>query len=333
MTARRVVCPEAGRAELESFPEPQPGDGEVALAASLTLISPGTERAFMLGLPNTSGKYPYRPGYNCVGRITALGEGVGDALAVGDRVVAAAPHASAAVVSQERAIPVPDAVPDEAACFFNMLCIALQGVRKAKIELGEAVIVVGQGLVGQLAARLARLQGGAPVVGLDTSPERRELATAGADRVLDPAAADFRGTLDGVLGGEGGAPVVIEATGAPEPIRLALSLARRMGRVVLLGSTRGVTDGVNFYADVHKKGLQILGAHASAIPTRDSAPGGWTWADNCRAVLRLLATGRLRVQDLITHRFPADRAAEAFALLANWDPTLLGVVLRWSEGD
>lgn len=328
MTGRRVVCPEAGRAELEDFEPRDPGPGEVALEAELTLISPGTERAFLLNLPNTTGDYPYHPGYNFVGRVTALGEGVGQGLQVGRRVVASAAHASVATVRESRVVPVPDGAPSEDASFFNMLCIALQGVRKARVELGETVIVVGQGLVGQLAARLARLQGGAPVIGLDPSATRRELAANGADAVFDPTAADFDEQLRALIG-DGGAPVVIEATGAPEPIRSAFHLAGWMGRVVLLGSTRGVTDGVNFYADVHKKGLQILGAHASAIPGEDSHPGGWTWRDNCEALFNLMVMGRLQVADLVTHRFPAAEAPRAYELLANWDESLLGVVLQW----
>jgi len=122
--------------------------------------------------------------------------------------------------------------------------------------------------------------------------------------------------------------VVIEATGHPEPVDTALHIARPGGRVVLLGSTRGANQ-VNFYREVHRKGLSVIGAHNSARPARESRPGVWTWAEDCRTVLALLRRGRLRVEPLITHRFPVGEAATAYKLLKEWDPGFLGVILQW----
>lgn len=98
---------------------------------------------------------------------------------------------------------------------------------------------------------------------------------------------------------------------------------------MLLASTRGETQ-VNFYRDVHRKGLTVLGAHNSARPGLESQPGVWTWLDDTRAVLRLLELGRLEVASLVTHRVPARQAATAYELLKDWHPSLLGVVLEWS---
>jgi len=327
MSAQRVIVPEPGRAELQPFDPGAPGGGELGLAAEITLISPGTERAFMLNLPNTSGDFPRRVGYNFVGRISAIGAGV-EGWQIGQRVVASAPHASAVVVRTERVVAVPDAVDSEQASFFNMLCIAMQGVRKARIELGEPVVVFGQGMVGQLALRLARLNGGLPVVGLDPSDVRRGMAAPAADAMLDPTADGFREALAALVGAHG-PPVVIEATGAPQPIQTALEIAAPHGRVVLLGSTRGINEEVNFYRDVHRLGVQIIGAHANAVPRHESHPGYWTWRDNCHTALQLMARGRLSVADMITHRFPSASAAGAYEILGQWDPTLLGMILDW----
>src|SRR5688572_16588236 len=159
LAGRRVCWPEPRRAVLETFAVQAPGPGEVLLAAERTLISPGTERAFFLGLPNAATKFPSYPGYNSVGRVLAVGEGV-EGLVPGDRVAAAAAHASHARVRTDRCAPVPDGLDPEAAVYFYMASIALQGVRKARVELGEAVAVLGLGLIGNLALQLARLQGG-----------------------------------------------------------------------------------------------------------------------------------------------------------------------------
>ncbi|MBI2503580.1 MAG: zinc-binding alcohol dehydrogenase [Candidatus Latescibacteria bacterium] len=314
-----VIWPAAGQVEIEERELPEPGLGEVLLEAERTLISPGTERAFLLNLPNTSGRYPQRPGYNFAGKVVALGPQV-EGFSPGQRVVAAAPHAAHALVRAAQVCPTPEGVLTESAVFFNMGTIALQGVRRARIELGEGVAVVGQGLVGLLALKLSRLQGGAPLIAVDPVESRlAQSKQCGADLALTPQQAQELVELP---------PVVIEATGAPEPINNAFQLARPGGRVVLLASTRGETQ-VNFYRDVHRKGLTVLGAHNSARPGLESHQGVWTWMDDCKAVLRLMELGRLGVEDLITHRVRAREAARAYGLLKEWDPSLLGVVLEW----
>ena len=315
-----VVWPAAGQVEIEERQLAAPGVGEVLLQAERTLISPGTERAFLLNLPNTSGNYPQRPGYNFAGRVLELGPQV-EGLAAGQRVVAPAPHAAHALVRADQVCPVPEAVALEEAVFFNMGTIALQGVRRARVELGEGVAVIGQGLVGLLALQLARLQGGAPLIAVD--PVESRLAQSrqyGADLALTPQQARDLTPLPAV---------VIEATGAPEPINAAFQLAQAGGRVVLLASTRGETQ-VNFYRDVHRKGLTVLGAHNNARPGRESHQGVWTWMDDCSCVLALLQLKRFAVAPLITHRVPAREAPRAYELLKQWDPGLLGVVLEWS---
>lgn len=314
-----VVWPAAGQVEIEERELPAPGIGELLLEAEHTLISPGTERAFLLNLPNTSGKYPQRPGYNFAGRVVEVGPQV-EGFSPGQRVVASGPHAAHALVRAGLVCALPDQVPNESAVFFNMGTIALQGVRRARIELGEGVAVIGQGLVGLLAVKFARLQGAAPLIAVDPVESRlAQSRLCGADLGLTPLQAQELVELP---------PVVIEATGAPDPINTAFQLARPGGRVVLLASTRGETQ-VNFYRDVHRKGLTVLGAHNNARPGLESHQGVWTWLDDCRAVLRLMELGRLGVEELITHRVPAREAARAYGLLAEWDPGLLGVVLEW----
>ena len=161
MKSQAVVWPAQGLAAIEEIELHEPGSGEVLLEAECTLISPGTERAFLLSLPNAAGRYPARPGYNFVGRVKAVGAGV-EGVAVGDRVAASASHAAHALASPGRMVPVPEELDAEAAVFFNMATIALQGMRRAHIELGESVAVVGQGLIGLLALQFCRLQGDCP---------------------------------------------------------------------------------------------------------------------------------------------------------------------------
>lgn len=331
----RLRWPEVGRADLEPFSVPQPRPGELSIRTEVTLISPGTERAFFLGLPNAEASFPGYPGYSSVGRVTALGEGAavdacGEPLAIGDRVASAASHASHAREQALRCWKVPDILPSEEAVFFNLVSIALQGVRKARLELAETALVLGLGLIGNLALQLSRLHGGFPVIGADLDAGRREIAgLCGADLVLDPTAADTAQALVAATEGRGPA-VVIEATGSAAAVNEALALAGSHGRVVLLASTRGVTE-TNFYRDVHKKGLTLLGAHASTVPPHDSSPGYWTRSDDSRTALRLLSARRLQVAPLTSERFPWQEAPRAYEILASWRKDLLGMLLRWSE--
>ena len=151
MKAQRVVWPDRAKVDVETFALPSVGDDEVLVATECTLISPGTERAFLLGLPNAQGRYPSRPGYSNIGTVIEVGKAVADC-EIGDRVASTQGHTSHFVTSPSRLLKVasPD-VPAEETVFFNLGAIALQGVRKARIELGEATLVLGQGLIGLLA--------------------------------------------------------------------------------------------------------------------------------------------------------------------------------------
>ena len=325
--AHGVVWPAAGQAALEEFEVADPGPGELLLRAEYSLISPGTERAFFLGLPNTAQTYPQRPGYAFIGTVAAAGPGVD--FQRGERVMAPAPHATHSVVNASTVVPVPPDVDPESAAFLGLGLVAMMGMRRGRIELGEAVAVLGQGVVGLLAAQLAKLQGGMPVIGLDFADSRLAVSRAcGVDITINAEDREGASGLFAALPGRGAA-VVIEASGEPEAIPRALQLTARFGRMVALGSTRDVST-VNFYEEVHRKGAVILGAHASTRP-RESRAGSWNKEDDVRVFWELVRRDRLKLEPIITHRLAGQEAPGAYQLLKAWDPGLLGVILRWRE--
>ncbi|MBI2195236.1 MAG: zinc-binding alcohol dehydrogenase [Planctomycetes bacterium] len=328
MKGLRVLWPQRGQVILDEEDVPTPGPDEVLIRTEVSLISPGTERAFLLSLPNTSEKFPTTCGYNNVGQVIEVGRGV-EGLRAGDRVVTGTNHAQFVRARASDAIRVPDELPSREAVFFHMVSIALQGVRKARIEIGDSALVIGQGLIGNLALQLARFNGAFPTVAMDTEPARLDLARrCGADETVDPTDPSFEKKVKACI--PAGAPsVVIEATGHPKPVLTAFQLAAWHGRVVLLASTRGETTGVNFYQDVHRKGLTILGAHNSIRPSRDNSPGFWTWHEDVRVALRLTAAGRLNIAPLISHELDAREAPKAYQLLIQWHPGLMGALLHW----
>ena len=331
MKGHRVVWPSRATVEIEEFEFPSLGDNEILVATEYSLISPGTERAFLLGLPNAQGRYPSYPGYSNIGVVIDSGKDAGG-FRIGDRVVSSKGHTSHFVATPDNLLKVTEStLSSEEGVFFNLCTIAMQGVRKAKIELGEPVLVLGGGLIGLFAMQLAKLSGGLPVITADLSDNRLQLAKqVGADYTLNPEAENLNDQLDSITDGKGLA-VVIEATGHPPVVNTALQLADWHGRVVLLASTRGETERVNFYRDVHGKGLTVLGAHNSVRPRHESSPNFWTLRDDWELSLQLIAHHRVVVAPMITHRLPGIQAAEAYQLLMEWDQNLLGVVLNWED--
>ncbi|MDE0636012.1 MAG: zinc-binding alcohol dehydrogenase [Candidatus Poribacteria bacterium] len=331
MKGQRVIWPDRAKVDIEEFDLPAIKDDEVLVATECTLISPGTERAFLLSLPNAKGGYPSRPGYSNIGKVVEIGKNV-SGYVVGDRVASTQGHTSHFVISPSRLLKVEASdAPAEEMVFFNLGAIALQGVRKAQIELGEPTLVLGQGLIGLLALQLSKLSGAVPVIAADLTDSRLELSKSiGADHTLNPEDTDFSKRLGDATMGKG-PTVVIEATGHPDAISTALAVAGWGARVVLLASTRGETPSVNFYRDVHKKGLILYGAHNSIRPRQESSPNFWTSEDDSRLMLSLIAQQRFIVAPLISHRVPGHDAPKAYQLLMEWNPGLLGVVLQWNS--
>ncbi len=331
MKGQRVIWPDRAKVDIEEFDLPTIKDDEVLVATECTLISPGTERAFLLSLPNAKGGYPSRPGYSNIGKVVEIGKNV-SGYVVGDRVASTQGHTSHFVASPNRLLKVESFdAPAEEMVFFNLGAIALQGVRKARIELGEPTLVLGQGLIGLLASQLSKLSGAVPVIAADLTDSRLELSKSiGADHTLNPEDTDFSERLSDATMGKG-PTVVIEATGHPDAISTALAVAGWGARVVLLASTRGETPSVNFYRDVHKKGVILYGAHNSIRPRQESSPNFWTSEDDSRLMLSLIVQRRFIVAPMISHRVPGHDASKAYQLLMEWNPGLLGVVLQWNS--
>lgn len=329
MKGKRVVFRKMGVVDVEEFEVSKPGVNQLLVKTVCSLISPGTETAFLMALPNTPQKFPQYPGYSNVGVVGEVGEEV-EGFKPGELIASSSPHSSHVLVRSSEALKVPEGLSAEEASFFNLASIALQGVRKGFIELGSSVVVIGQGLVGQLAVQLARLSGGFPVIAVDLVDWRLEVsAKHGADHVINPSKADAVEEVRRLTDGKG-ADVVIEATGNPEAIPMALDMAGRLGRVVILGSPRGVST-VNFYMPVHRKGLIIIGAHTNVRPSHESLPHYWTDVDDKRLVLKLMAERRLRVRDYISLKLPVEKASDAYKVLVEHKEKTLGVLLYFDQ--
>lgn len=329
MQSKQIFAPQKETVAIRELDIPAPGPREVQVRTEASIVSPGTERAFISGMVNTSGIFPQNLGYSCAGVVTQVGEQV-QGFRPGDRVAGIMFHQSLSNCAQEKLVHVPDGVCMRDASFVRIGVISMQGVRKARIELGESCVILGMGLIGQVAMQLARANGAYPVIAVDRVPSKLELARqCGADIVIDANQPDYIEQVLQATGGAG-ARVVIESTGFPGPINDALLMAARFGRVVILASTRGNTT-VNFYRDVHKKALTIIGAHISANPAQESYPGYWSFQDNGKAFLDLIASGRVQVAPLISEYRPFAEAQAIYERVLGWDKDYVTTVIDWRE--
>jgi 2-desacetyl-2-hydroxyethyl bacteriochlorophyllide A dehydrogenase len=338
VTASRkiVVITEPRTIKIHDEEIADPGDGEVMVQATRSLISTGTEMTAYSGdFPRDKSawanyvKYPFKTGYSHVGRVVKLGAGV-EGIQVGDRVFDHGHHASLVVQRATRVIKVPEGVPDEQAALASISNVAMNGVRMAELALGEVVVVVGLGIVGQMAIRYARLNGAYPVIAMDVSDERLSTArAAGATHALNPRQQDPLEVVNDVTRGRK-ADVVFEVTGNPSVIPLLPPLLHRAGRLVLLGSPRGKTT-IDFHDEVHTFGLRVIGAHASNHPLVETPFNPWTQTRNIELYFELLRVGLFQTADLITHRYRWHEAATVYhSLLEDRTPTL-GVILNWED--
>jgi len=331
MVGQRIVFPAERQAALEPYDVPSPRPGEVLLENSYTILSAGTERANLLGLPNTSGSFPHYPGYCGVGHIVAVGDGVTN-VRVGDRVLArSSGHRSHPIQRASRlAIVEDDGIGDLDASPIVIAAMGLQGVRKSRLELGESVMVLGLGLLGLFAVQAAKLGGGIPVVVADFEPGRRALArTLGADHAFSPDEPDLPAKVRELTGG--GVNAVVEVTGAAAALQLALDCVAREGRIALTGCTRISDTPIDFYRQVHVPGVSLIGAHNQVRPAAESRPGYWTELDDYRALLRLLAAGRLQTRPLISEVVSPAAAPEVYGRLAADPLAPLGIAFDWGQ--
>ena len=330
MKSQRLICTDIRRIELAEFALPCVPDRGILVQNDYTAVSVGTEIYGYTrgGEPSSATTFPRSTGYCNTGVVLEVGKDV-QGIKPGDRIAGQGNHASHAVLTGNFR-KAPAGVSPKSAAFMVMGAIALHGHRVGRPELGEAVAITGMGMVGQLAATLARLAGALPVVAIDLDEFRLGKAKdRGADVCINPndvgnVAAIVRQHCVG-----DGADLVIEATGIPAVYPMALTLPRLGGRLVALGSPRGTVE-VSFLPEVHLREIAILGAHQPKTPDRDHIYYPWSKSRDRDLVLRLMAAGKLPIEDLITHVANPAACQTTYDMLADNPQEALGVVFAWT---
>lgn len=286
---------------------------------------------------------PIPLGYSLAGRVLEAGPRASE-FRVGDRVACAgagfANHAELNAVPRNLAVHVPDGVSDEEAAFVTVSAIGLQGVRLVKPQLGDVVVVIGLGLIGQITVQLLASHG-CDVIGVDVDASKVKLAIErGAVAGGVPDKDDIAEIARAHSGGFGADSVVITAS-APNngPLALAGDIVRERAIISVVGLLPLEIPRKAYY----EKELEVV-VSRSYGPGRYDAnyeergqdyPIGyvrWTERRNLQAVLRAIETKRLDVKSLITHRFAFENVLDAYALITGEKPEPhLGVVLTYPE--
>lgn len=370
---KQVFFDGKGKLLVEEVPAPAQPENGVLMRAAASLISSGTEmtaasgggslirkaieqphlikRAVELALreglgftarevQNISESW-FPVGYSASGVVVTPGHESGGFRA-GDRVAGAgaghANHAEYNAVPSNLLARIPDGVTYQQAAFTTVGTIALQGVRRAEITLGETVVVVGLGLIGQIACQLLDAAG-CRVIGSDILAERRELAArlAGA-QTIDPTLGDAAQQVMRLTDSVGADKVILcAATASSQPTNEAFKMCRERGRVVMVGAMGMELERPDFYN--RELDFVISRSTGPGRYDRDYEERGvdypigfvrWTEQRNMEAFLQLVADGKLDLDSLISSEYPVEQAAEAYEAVQKG---ALGVLLTYGDAD
>jgi polar amino acid transport system substrate-binding protein len=277
-------------------------------------------------------------GYSAAGIISTVGEGVSD-LRVGDPVACAgvgyASHAEVLSVPRNLCVRLPETVSFDHAAFATVGAIALQGLRLAEPTLGESIVVIGLGLIGQLAVQLLRANG-CRVFGIDLDQQKIDLAKQlGADDGCKSEVDAKARVLEWSRGRGADAVLITAATSSNEPVELAGQISRPKGRVVVVGAV-GLNLPRKPYYD-RELTFRISMSYGPGRYDRDYEERGqdypfgyvrWTEGRNIEAFLDMIATGRIQIEPLVTHRFEIEDGERAYELITSDEP-YLGVLLQY----
>ena len=281
-------------------------------------------------------------GYSSAGEVLEVGAEVSH-VTRGNLVACAgagyATHAEVVFVPKNLVVKLPEGVHPRQGAFATLGAVALQGIRRAELTPGERVAVIGLGLVGQLTVQILHAYG-FPVLGMDVNPDRVDEATKwGMEKGGVVGRDDVEAMAQGFSGGVGVDAVIITAASETgEPVDLAARLLRERGRVSVVGDVKLDASRRLYYdreLDLRVSRSYGPGRYDPSYEERGvDYPIGyarWTEQRNMEEFLRLVALGRLDVEGMTTHRFPVERAQEAYQLILE-NPgreSFLGVLLEY----
>jgi 2-desacetyl-2-hydroxyethyl bacteriochlorophyllide A dehydrogenase len=309
------------------YEDPPLQRGEVRIATLFSGLSAGTELTAYRGtnvylakrwdpdrrlfVPaakgETSRTYPLSFGYEDVGSVVEVGEGVDD-VAEGDVIYGAWAHKTTEVMraDQAREQRFPAELDPLLGIFMGIAPTALNAILDADIHVGETVAVFGEGTVGQIITQLARLNG-ATVIAVDLMENRLELAQSlGAHRTVNPRETPVAEEIKRITDGRG-ADVVVEATGAPAALHEAIRACVYSAKVIAVGFHQGGAADLRLGDEFHHNRVNLVSSQIYGVNPRLSYR--WDLARLREAIIELLLSERLELHPLVTHVVAFEDAA------------------------
>ncbi len=310
-----------GNIVVEEVDIPTPGEREVLVKLKASLISRGSEIG---GRYLSEGEVdPARMGYSDAGVVAGLGQGV-DEYQVGDPVCVVAPHAEYVVgqldspSASRSVVPLPDDIPFEAATFLPLLTSCLAWADSAIIREADSVAILGQGLVGSIMLQVIKQRETGMVIAVDGLDLRCQLAAEfGADAVVNCSNEDAVAAVRNLCGG---AQVVIDCVGGAAGVK---SFAQAQD----MCAAGGVIQIIGLY---HREPLPLEASKIMGKLVIGGIRSDKPRTEYSKDAIRFMQQGKLRTEEMVTHRFRIDQAKEAFDLLVNDLGSTLGVVFEYA---
>ena len=280
-------------------------------------------------------------GYSSAGEVIAVAEDIHD-LRSGDMVACGgkgAYHADIVAVNRNLCVKLPGGLDLKLAAFTTVGSIALQGIRQADVQTGGNCVVIGLGLVGQLTIQLLNASG-VKSIGIDINEQQVKTALdCEASHAWSRSQEGLEQMVLGATNGYGSDAVIITAgTSSLDPVELAGVLCRKKGKVVIVGAVPTGFTRANYY----KKELDLRMSSSYGPGRYDpdyeekgrDYPVGyvrWTENRNMQAFIDLLAAGRLKIENLISHIYDLEDAPEAYELILGRKEPSLGILIRYNR--
>ncbi len=335
MKSLYVIFPEANKIEVREEDVTPPGPGEVLCQAQKSLISIGTETFCLRGIfdPGTNWagwvKFPFRPGYSMSARIVGVGKGV-TGLKEGDRVFLWHVHEQYFRARPEQTHRIPDGLTDEEATWGCLAVTTQLAVRRAELQLGESVAVVGLGMLGQLITQYLLVNGARRVVAIDMVQSRLDMAMAhGATHGCKSDAISAKPQVQEITGGRM-LDAVWDVTGHPAVLSQCVQLLRRLGRVILVGDTP-TPNQQPVGPGVLSNSISILGVHGGVSAPSYSEWTPWPRSEMTQLFFDYLLQGRMRVKGLVTHRHSPHDAPKVYEGLMRDRSGTVGNIFEWDR--
>ncbi len=325
---RAVVLEGPGRASVKELPRPAPGPGQVLIKVMACGLC-GTDVHLYRGA--YLGTYPLTPGHEASGLVEEVGQGVAE-FAPGDRV-ALEPNISCGtcrfclsneenfclrwsavgvtrpgafaeyvVAPAANCFPIGDLTFEQAAFMEPLSCI-LHGLEQVTVVAGDQVLLFGAGPIGLMLLQVATCMGATAVTVVERTERRRQMASALGARTAPAVTEELT-----AMAAADAFDLVIEATGDPAMVPVAIDMARKGGRVLLFGVPPASSTATIQPFQIFRKGLRVASSYTSRR--------------NSVAALRLLQSGRLRTAELVTHRLRLEHFVQGVGLLEDPEQVL-----------